>query len=56
MSGQVIEEGYRRPAYVQPHSMADDFRGEAVAVVRVGWWRHPSVSFIPTPCRQPRLP
>ena len=27
--------------------MADDLRREAVAVVRVGWRRHPSVSFIP---------
>ena len=34
--------------------MADvDFRGEAVAVVRVGWWHHPSVSFGPTPAANP---
>src|ERR1700683_5066563 len=38
---------------VQPHSMADDLRGEAVAVVRVGWRHHPSVSFIPTPAANP---
>ena len=38
---------------VQPHSMADDLRGEAVAVVRVGWRRHSSVSFIPTPAANP---
>jgi hypothetical protein len=38
---------------VQPHSMADDLRGEAVAVVRVGWRRHPSVSCIPTPAANP---
>jgi hypothetical protein len=41
---------------VQPHSMADDLRGEAVAVVRVGWRRHPSVSFIPTPAANPGYP
>ena len=38
---------------VQPHSMADDLRGAAVAVVRVAWWRHPSVSFVPTPAANP---
>ena len=38
---------------VRPHSMADDLRGEAVAVVRVGWRRRPSVSFIPTPAANP---
>jgi hypothetical protein len=33
--------------------MADDLRGEAVAVVRVGWRRHPSASFVPTPAANP---
>ena len=33
--------------------MADDLRGEAVAVVWVGWRRHPSVSFIPTTAAKP---
>src|ERR1700691_6271934 len=33
--------------------MADDLRGDAVAVVWVGWRRHPSVSFIPTTAAKP---
>jgi hypothetical protein len=38
---------------VQPHSMADDLRGAAVAVVRVGRRRHSSVSFVPTTAANP---
>jgi site-specific recombinase XerC len=41
---------------VQPHSMADDLRGEAVAVVRVGWWFHTvTVARVRSRC-QTRLP
>ena len=41
---------------VQPHSMADDLRGEAVAVVRVGpGGVIPQSHSSPTPARQPRV-